>query len=100
VALELDISAELREEGLARDLLRLVQDARKAAGLAVTDRIELAVKAEDDLGRILEGHGSWIAREALALDVSVGEPDWEPAYRERADLDGVAVEIALRPVPS
>jgi len=46
VALDLEVSPELRLEGLARDLVRAVQDLRKSAGLDVADRIELAVKAD------------------------------------------------------
>ena len=45
VALDLELDDALRREGLARELVRLVQDARKAAGLDVSDRIELGVEA-------------------------------------------------------
>ena len=41
VALEIQITPELRREGLAREVIRLIQDARKADGLDVSDRIEL-----------------------------------------------------------
>jgi isoleucyl-tRNA synthetase len=51
VALDLEVTPELRGEGLARELVRAVQDLRKAADLAVDDRIELAVKARRRRGR-------------------------------------------------
>jgi isoleucyl-tRNA synthetase len=96
VALDLDVSPELRLEGLARDLLRLVQDARKAAGLEVTDRIELTFGGHEDVESILAEHGAWLAGEALATSVEVGDPGWPDASRERAELDGRPVDIALR----
>ena len=67
VALELDITPELRREGLAREVIRLVQDARKADGLEVSDRITLHwAAAEEDLAAALTEHGQLIAGEVLA----------------------------------
>jgi isoleucyl-tRNA synthetase len=67
VALELDITPELRREGLAREVIRLVQDARKADGLKVSDRITLHWAAADqDLVAALTEHGQLIAGEVLA----------------------------------
>ena len=54
VALELEVTPELRREGLARELVRMIQDARKAAGLEVTDRISLG---DRDVGRTCGGAG-------------------------------------------
>jgi isoleucyl-tRNA synthetase len=99
VALDLELTPELRQEGLARDLLRLVQDARKAAGLAVTDRIGLAVTCGGDVATALARHRAWLAGEALAVEVIEGDPSWEPDHREAADLDGEPVQVALRRVP-
>jgi isoleucyl-tRNA synthetase len=96
VALDLEVTPELRVEGLARDLLRLVQDARKAAGLEVTDRIELTIGGHQDVERILAAHGAWLAGEALATSVDVGDSGWPDAYRDRGELDDQPVEIALR----
>ena len=67
VALEIEITAELRREGLAREVIRLVQDARRADGLDVSDRIVLWWAAENpDLGVALAEHGQFIADEVLA----------------------------------
>jgi isoleucyl-tRNA synthetase len=67
VALELEITPELRREGLAREVIRLVQDARKADGLEVSDRITLRWEAADpDLAAALTEHGQLIAGEVLA----------------------------------
>ena len=51
VALDLELTEELRREGLARELVRRVQDARKAADLDVSDRIELGVASGGSVAR-------------------------------------------------
>jgi isoleucyl-tRNA synthetase len=95
VALELELTPELMSEGVAREVVRLVQDARKAAGLHVSDRIELAVQADGGVAEAVTSHADWIAGETLAVSVRVGPMD-EPAHVERRDFEGAEVEIALR----
>ena len=69
VALDLDITPELRRDGLAREVIRLVQDARKADGLEVSDRITLHWEAADsELTAALTEHGQLIAGEVLATE--------------------------------
>ncbi|MGH2722806.1 MAG: isoleucine--tRNA ligase [Actinomycetota bacterium] len=97
VALDLELSPELEREGLARDLLRIVQDARKAAGLAVTDRIELAVGSRGPVEQAFREHRDWIAAEALATAVDEGmAPEWADAHRVEARIDEHRVSVALR----
>jgi isoleucyl-tRNA synthetase len=95
MALELEFTDELRLEGLARELVRLVQDTRKAAGLEVTDRIELGLETSGDLARALETHRDYVARETLARavsDASLADAD----HRHGAELEGSAVTVTLR----
>ena len=67
VGVEVLITPELRREGLAREVIRLVQDARKSDGLHVSDRITVAWEATDpDLSAALTEHGPLIAGEVLA----------------------------------
>jgi len=75
VALDLSITPELRRERLAREVIRLVQDARKADGLDVSDRITLRWDAASpELTTVLAEHGQLIAREVLATDFGSGGP--------------------------
>jgi isoleucyl-tRNA synthetase len=94
VALDLEITPDLAGEGLARELVRLVQDARKAAGLEVSDRIELAVDAGDDVRQALEAHREWVAGEVLATRITFDLPG--DGHRERRDLDGREVTVGVR----
>ncbi len=57
VALDLELTPELRRAGLAREVVRLVQEARKSSGLEVTDRIELRWQASGELAEALREHG-------------------------------------------
>jgi isoleucyl-tRNA synthetase len=70
VALELEIDAELRIEGWAREIVRAVQTARQAAGFDITDRIALTLDGDAELLAAAQTHEPWIAGEVLALTVS------------------------------
>jgi isoleucyl-tRNA synthetase len=72
VVLDTTVSPELAAEGLARDVVRVVQMARRAAGLAVSDRIALVVDAPAEVAAAVEAHREFIAAETLAQSVTVG----------------------------
>ena len=73
VALSTELTPELEREGLARDLVRHVQELRKTSGLEITDRIHLFVGGESDmLSQTLKEHGDTISSETLALKLSNG----------------------------
>jgi isoleucyl-tRNA synthetase len=80
VSLDTDVTPALEQEGLARDLIRLVQQARKDAGLQVSDRITLGITASSRWLAALEVHSAIVVRETLAesvqhhLDESVDPP--------------------------
>jgi isoleucyl-tRNA synthetase len=70
VALELSLDDELYREGLAREVVHAVQSARKAAGLAVEDRIRLVLGGDDELVGAARAHEPYVAGEVLAVEVS------------------------------
>ncbi|CAN5181406.1 isoleucine--tRNA ligase [soil metagenome] len=82
VALDLTLTGELRRAGVAREVVRAVQDARKTSGLAITDRITLWWTAEGEVARALSEHAGTVAKEVLAVTFHQGPPpDGElPAY--------------------
>lgn len=71
VVLDLTLDDALRAEGYARDVVRAVQDARKAAGLQVGDRILLTLSVPTEHLAAVEAHQDTIARETLAVSVTV-----------------------------
>ncbi|MGH8895195.1 MAG: DUF5915 domain-containing protein, partial [Actinomycetes bacterium] len=83
VALDLEISPRLRRAGLAREVVRLVQDARKRSGLQVTDRVALRWAASGELAEALREHGGLVAGEVLATTFVEGEaPDAEGTHED------------------
>jgi isoleucyl-tRNA synthetase len=99
VALDLHVTAELRRAGLAREVVRLVQEARKTAGLDITDRIELGWSAADsESGRAaaaaIREHADLIAGEVLA--VSMTETGSDPGGHRSVSSE-LGVTFWLRP---
>ena len=66
VALETKLTPELEQEGLVRELIRTVQDARKQAALDVSDRISLCITGSEEIEAAIEAHRDWIMAETLA----------------------------------
>ncbi len=73
VVLDTVLTAELRAEGMARDLVRLVQQARKDAGLHVADHIRLHVEAVGEARVALEAHAGYVAAQTLADELAFAE---------------------------
>ena len=95
VALDLEPDEELRREGLAREVVRSVQDLRKSAGLEVADRIVLGVEAPSEMVAALESHRDFLAHEVLAVEVRWELVD-QPAGTIDVELDGSSVRLSLR----
>ena len=72
VALDIEITPELAAEGTARDLIRLVQQARREADLEVSDRIELTLGVSESVRRQVQPFIDELARETLAQSVHFG----------------------------
>ncbi|WP_327045132.1 isoleucine--tRNA ligase [Microbispora sp. NBC_01189] len=70
VALDLAITDELRRAGLVRDVIRLLQEARKSTGLSITDRIDLWWSADGELAGALRESGAAVAEEVLAASMT------------------------------
>jgi isoleucyl-tRNA synthetase len=93
IALDTTITPELRRAGLAREVVRFVQDARKRAGLAVTDRIELHWAADGDLRAAIHAHETEIAAAVLAPTTTEGAPTGDATGVRDPDL---GIEVWLR----
>ena len=82
VVLDTEVTPELAAEGLARDVIRVVQQARREAGLDVADRITLVVDAPDAVAAAVAAHQEFVAAETLATSVTFG-PAGDGALRRR-----------------
>ncbi|MEU0875643.1 isoleucine--tRNA ligase [Nocardia brasiliensis] len=92
IALDTEITPELAAEGSARDVVRVVQNARREAGLAVADRIVLTVAAAAEVAQIVRQHENFIARETLATTVVYAD-SVEDGFTGTV---GTSAEIAVR----
>ncbi len=72
VAIDTALTPALRREGLAREVVRALNDHRKASGLAIADRIAVQADAEHELLEAVTEHREWIAGEILATTLAVG----------------------------
>jgi isoleucyl-tRNA synthetase len=96
VALELELTDELRREGIAREIVRVVQDARKAAGLDVSDRIVLGIETGGAVDGAVAGFAEAIAGETLATELRRERVD-DATFEEAVDVEGTEVRVTLRP---
>jgi isoleucyl-tRNA synthetase len=92
--LDIDLTTELEAEGVARDLVRIVQQARRDAGLHVSDRIALRLGLPDSIRQQIEPFTSLITEPTLAVSLAFesGKPN--------AELDGQPVSIGVSKVPT
>jgi isoleucyl-tRNA synthetase len=100
VALDLAITPELRLAGIARDVVRLIQDARKTSGLDVADRIRVRWSAsKPETCEALVRHGAAIAEDVLAVDFSGGDAPLDAQARAKAFQDAeLGLEFVLEKV--
>ncbi|HSZ68975.1 MAG TPA: isoleucine--tRNA ligase [Solirubrobacteraceae bacterium] len=97
VALDLAIDDDLRRDGLAREIVHAVQSARKNAGLAIEDRIELRLCGDAALIEAAVEHSGRLTGELLARELSFEDGgDVAAMHREQVSIDGMSLGIALR----
>ncbi len=96
VAIDETVTPELQREGMAREVIRFVQNARKDAGLNVDDRIVLALMVADggadELEKAIEEHSDTIKAETLAVEFR----DVQDGYDTTVKIDGYELRICLK----
>jgi isoleucyl-tRNA synthetase len=94
VAIDISMTEELKEEGIARDIVRRIQNERKAAGFNISDHIETCYRAGPKLNHVLEAYHDYIAEETLSAVLRSDEPP-ENAHRASFVLAGETLAIGL-----
>ena len=95
-ALDPTLTDELRQEGLAREVVSRVQRLRRDAGYRVTDRIELWVVGDRPVEEATRRHAGYIAGETLALALNVGQEAPAADLVQELDVDGHRARVAAR----
>ena len=93
VLLDIELTPDLEAEGQARDVIRAVQQARRDAQLAVTDRITLMLGVADDLRGRLEPFVEMICSETLAMTVV-----WDALVHRDTAIDGAEIAVEVSPI--
>jgi isoleucyl-tRNA synthetase len=95
VALDTALTPELRAEGLARELVRNIQDARKNAGFAIADQIAVYLSGGDGwIETVVRQWDGYIRAETLAIELAFAAPP-EDAHTETLDLDGTTIIVGV-----
>ena len=94
VALDLALDAELRSEGLAREVVRAVNDLRKRHALSPDQRITLRIDTEPEVASAIQTHLSTIAGDVLATRIELGPIE----HGDQLEIGGIPARVALRQV--
>ena len=94
VALDIEVTPELRLEGLARELVNRIQNLRKSSGFEVTDRIDTVVYAP--LQEVLERFGSYISAQTLSRSLTVRPFEEAPASAAEVEWTEGTIKITVK----
>jgi isoleucyl-tRNA synthetase len=97
VALDTALTPELEQEGLAREVIRRIQDLRKSAGFNIADRIETTYRASPRLAQAITAYAETIAAETLSDALEESEAPAGKAV-ESFEFDGEELMLALQVV--
>ncbi|NQS92327.1 MAG: isoleucine--tRNA ligase [Chloroflexi bacterium] len=97
VGLDTEITPALRDEGLAREIIRRIQDFRKQADYNIADRIHLVYKATPALKGAIEAHRGYIMEETLTLEMKESDPE-EGMFSGTASFEGEETTLGLKVV--
>jgi isoleucyl-tRNA synthetase len=93
VALDVDVTEELRLEGLARELVNRVQNLRKSSGLEITDKILITISPEDSIRAAVERFREYIMGQTLAQSIQVA--DFQEKGTE-VDVNGLLLRLKIQ----
>ncbi len=95
VGIDAALTPELKAEGLAREIVRRVQEMRKNAGFNIEDRITTCYQAEGSLAEVLDTWGEYIKAETLTTQL-LDAPPPEGSYVGEHTIDGQKITLALK----
>ena len=93
VALEVELNEELKNEGMARELINRVQNIRKESGFEITDRIRLTVAPNEEVKKSVDSFADYIKAQVLAESISI-----EPNDGQEVDFDEFKLNIKVEKI--
>jgi isoleucyl-tRNA synthetase len=89
-----ELTPELVQEGLAREIVHRIQNLRKDAGFEIADRIKTYYRADVDIAAVMRQHAPYITAETLSVELSADAPE-HGVHSETADIDGHEVTLSV-----
>ncbi len=93
IALDITITEDLKQEGIAREIVNRIQNIRKGRDYDITDKINLAFESNDETNGAINAFGDYIARQVLAASLSIVDAVSEDV--ETLDLDGMNLKVSI-----
>ena len=94
IALDVTISEELKQEGIARDIVNRVQNIRKSRDYDITDKINLVFAPNADTDAAINAYSEYIARQVLATSITIGNIDGVEGV-ETLEIDDIKVDVSI-----
>jgi len=86
VELDINVTKELEEEGLARDLVRVIQQNRKDANLDICNHIKISINGDEKISQLVKNYQNYIAEQTLSDEVLFGSnADYEHSFVSKID---------------
>jgi isoleucyl-tRNA synthetase len=93
IAIDIQITPELADEGMARELVHRLQTMRKQAGFDIADYINTYYQGGENLERVIEKHADYIKQETLSRNITAGIP--KDAYKESYRIAGEEITLGV-----
>ena len=91
VALDIDITPELKKEFIAREVIKRIQTIRKESGFNITDRVNVTISDTPEITDAVNNHAEFIASQVLAKGITFGVADGA----QEIEIDGVKTLIKV-----
>jgi isoleucyl-tRNA synthetase len=95
IALDIEVTEELRQEGLAREFINKIQNLRKDSGFEVTDRIAIKIERHNEINDAVSNHKSYICAQTLAVDLQLVDGLNDVNAREVEISKDVSLKISI-----
>ena len=93
VALDTELNDELRAEGVGREFVNRIQNMRKDAGFAVTDRINISYRCSEPLGAVLAALSTYVKNETLAVNFSKAYRSGD--HSSTFEINGESIDVTI-----
>lgn len=92
IALDITVTEELKQEGLARELVNRIQNMRKSGGMNITDKINIYVMADDEYIKAIQAFDSYIKQQVLGVNINAIN---EITEAQQWDIDGKMISVKI-----